>query len=322
MEVAKTSIAKQPWQWVENDILSLITNKVRENINLDYKATASLKKTDKARIDISKDVSAFANSAGGTIVYGVMENNRHEPEGIDGGYDPSDISGEWLEQVINSTIQPRVQNIRINQVDLPTQTPGHVLYVVHIPQSLTAHQAIDKRYYKRYNFQSVPMEDWEIKDILNRGTQPDLSLLFKLERVPCVLEFKEGEELSEPVSVRVQMKNDGRGVAEYSVIHLFIPREIEFTIPDFKPYGEQAGLNRLSLNMFPPNFMPVFKITGTWNIRTGTLRLSKSYAQGTHVFLISWRIEAPQMDTKDGTAMLLAKDGTLIIAEGETRKEG
>lgn len=312
------SISKEPWEWNEEDILSMIANKVMENINLDYKATASLGKSDKRRKEISKDVSAFANSAGGTIVYGVLENERHEPERIDGGYNSSDISGEWLEQVINSNIHPKIQGIRINQIDLPTQGHSRVIYAVYVPQSLTAHQANDKRYYKRYNFESVPMDDWEIKDILNRGSQPDLKLLFALEKVPCALEFKEGEELSEPVALTVQARNDGKGVAEYSVITLLIPREIEFTIPDFKLYGEKEGTKRLSLNMSPPNFMPIFKMAGVWNIRTGKLHLSKRYAHGTHVFPIRWQIDAPQMKTKVGIAILLAKDGTLTIAETKT----
>ena len=41
---------------------------------------------------------------------------------------------------------------------------------------MTPHQAQDKRYYKRYNFQSAPMDDYEIKDILNRVKYPDLHL--------------------------------------------------------------------------------------------------------------------------------------------------
>lgn len=312
-----TPISKESWEWDEGYILSMIATKVRENINIDYKATASLGKSNKRRKEISKDVSAFANSAGGTIVYGVLENERHEPERIDGSYNPSDISGEWLEQVINSNIQPKIQGIRINQVDLPTQAPGRVIYAVYIPQSLTAHQAIDHRYYKRYNFESVPMNDWEVKDILNRGNQPDLKLLFNFEKVPCALEFKEDEELSKPVSLEVLIRNDGKGVAEYSAINLGVPEEIELTIPGFESYGLEEGFTRLGINMLPPKFMPIFKRSGAWKISTGTLRISRSYASGTYMFYIKWLIDAPYMDTKAGEASLLVENGALTIEEGE-----
>jgi hypothetical protein len=54
-----------------------------------------------------------------------------------------------------------------------------VAYVVEIPQSNTAHQANDKRYYRRFNFECVPMEDFEIRDIMNRATIPDVEVEFK-----------------------------------------------------------------------------------------------------------------------------------------------
>ena len=60
--------------WTEGDIQDLIDNQVRENIKLDYKASASLaKKNDNCKKELSKDVSAFANSDGGVLIYGVVE---------------------------------------------------------------------------------------------------------------------------------------------------------------------------------------------------------------------------------------------------------
>ena len=63
---------KMPWEWDEDDILSMIKDEVQESINLDYKACDSLGKSDGRKREISKDVSAFANSAGGTIIYGIL----------------------------------------------------------------------------------------------------------------------------------------------------------------------------------------------------------------------------------------------------------
>src|SRR2546428_396521 len=94
-------------EWEEADILELIKEGVQESVTLDYKACDALGKSDAKKNELSKDVSAFANSAGGTIVYGVLENG-HVPVSIDRGYDPFDISKEWLEQVINSRIQRRI----------------------------------------------------------------------------------------------------------------------------------------------------------------------------------------------------------------------
>lgn len=154
------------------DIKSLISNEVEENVHLDYKAAAALEKNDKKRTEITKDVSAFANSDGGIIIYGVSEED-HKPKEVS-SIDGRIYTKEWLENVIQ-LIQPRIEDIRI----LPIRAGdiGQTLYVVKIPRSSNApHMANDRRYYKRYNFMSVPMEDYEVKDLYNRNVTPDLDV--------------------------------------------------------------------------------------------------------------------------------------------------
>ncbi|MDV2503794.1 MAG: ATP-binding protein [bacterium] len=180
---------KQPYEWTEEDIQHHIDHEIEENIQLDYKACDALQKTEGKKKIISVDVSAFANSAGGTIIYGVKEHQEegknHLPENIDSGFVPTDISKEWLEQVINSRIQPRIDGIIINPVKLSGKKEGKYIYVVDIPQSHTAHQASDLRYYKRFNFESVPMQDYEIRDILNRKKTPTITPIFSKVVVNC-----------------------------------------------------------------------------------------------------------------------------------------
>jgi len=61
----------EPWSWTETDLLQLIESGSQESLVLEYKASAALGKSDDQKNEISKDVSALANSAGGTIVYGI-----------------------------------------------------------------------------------------------------------------------------------------------------------------------------------------------------------------------------------------------------------
>src|SRR5262245_49653647 len=151
-----------PIDWIEADLQALIANGVTESLVLDYKgAGALLQRSDGVKNEISKDASSFANSAGGTIVYGMTEVG-HLPTAID-GIDPAVVTREWLNQVIDSRIQRRIDGLRINQVQLAS---GLVVYVVVIPQSERApHMASDHRYYKRSNFQSVMMEEYEVRDV-------------------------------------------------------------------------------------------------------------------------------------------------------------
>ncbi|WP_372780327.1 helix-turn-helix domain-containing protein [Priestia aryabhattai] len=171
---------KKSWEWTESDILQMIKNETPESLTLDYKRSDSLGKNDKKKNEISKDVSAFANSAGGILIYGVAEDGN-VPTSIDEGVDPNEITKEWLEQVIGSRIQRRISGIRINPIKLsPPST--NVIYVIDIPQSnLAPHMAADKKFYKRFNFESIPMEEYEVRDVGNRNARPDLEFVINIE---------------------------------------------------------------------------------------------------------------------------------------------
>lgn len=167
-----------------SDIENLILNQVEENIHLDYKAADALQKTDGKKKEISKDISAFANSDGGIVIYGVKEftepTKKYLPEKID-PIDRNLISKEWLEQVINSNVSPRIDGIKITPISILTEK-DNVVYVVEIPKSNTAHQAGDQRYYKRFNFESVAMYDYEIRDVMNRKKFPKIELSLEIEQ--------------------------------------------------------------------------------------------------------------------------------------------
>lgn len=66
------------------DLEQLIKNEIQESLTLDYKASASLGRDNERRKELVKDVSAFANSAGGQIVYGIEE-VECKPVRVDGG---------------------------------------------------------------------------------------------------------------------------------------------------------------------------------------------------------------------------------------------
>ncbi len=165
--------------WDQSRLEQYITQGIEESLTLDYKAAGSLVKNDTKRAEVTKDVSAMANSAGGIIIYGIAEDptNKHLPARID-PIDRNQISKEWLEQVI-SNIRPKLGGLVIYPVSIST-APTHVVYVVDIPQSYTAHQATDKRYYKRFNFESVAMEDYEIRDVMGRNQHAQIDIDFQI----------------------------------------------------------------------------------------------------------------------------------------------
>lgn len=224
----------EPWEWEEPDLQALVNQKASESLELDFKECRALdvstaKARDKSKFDLSKDVSAFANSAGGTLVYGIIEHKKtHTAAKLDHGYDPAVISKEWIDQVINSNIRPRMSGIRINSVELMSSNPGRAAYVVYTPQSSTAHQAVDKRYYKRFNFESVPMEDYEIRDVMQRSAGPRLSVDVEIpgERGYMAVQRREDGFQFPPIGLFAWNAEEA-GVCEFSQYQVFLPSDLE-----------------------------------------------------------------------------------------------
>lgn len=167
--------------WTRERLEMMIQQKIEESFQLDYKGALALGTSDKCKNDITKDVSAFANSAGGRIIYGINEFDKKDKEHLPEKLDPINaraFAREWLEQIIGQ-INPRIEDVRITPVRVGPQD-WDTCYVVDIPKSETAHQARDLRYYRRYNFESVPMADHEIRDVMNRRRVPKLDLRVRL----------------------------------------------------------------------------------------------------------------------------------------------
>nr|WP_236676385.1 ATP-binding protein [Chryseolinea lacunae] len=157
------------------DIDNLITSEIQENSGLEYKRAQAIDDKD----EISKDVSAMANAGGGTIIYGVAEYpKQHAKSYYPERRDPiTNRNHEYLEQVINSNIEPRVK-ASVLAISDPN---GGFIFVVNVEQGETAHQAKDNRYYRRYNFQNQPMRDYEVRDIMNRSKHPVVRMSFRFE---------------------------------------------------------------------------------------------------------------------------------------------
>jgi hypothetical protein len=303
---------KPAWEWTEDDLLILISNRVEESLTLDYKACGALAPTESKKREVSKDVSAFANSAGGVIVYGIIEDKRI-PIHLDVGYSPSDISKEWIEQVINSNIQRRIDGIRINPVRIGGTSDHQVVYVVWVPQSARApHMAADHRFYKRFNFESVAMEEYEVRDIARRSEAPDLSLELKWLRAPA--------PAVPIVELLVSILNDSPEPANHAVIRLYVDSRI--TILDSAGFPGAAD-HRLTAEH---GEIPVKVLSQTWStpirmpiwegepflLSESTIKLGLPSGHGKYV--VGWRVSAPRMNTKQ-EYYSLSWDGNAVAVE-------
>jgi hypothetical protein len=186
---------------------------------------------------------------------------------LDQGSDANIITREWIEQIINSRIQPRVSAITIKPIPLAA---GGVAYVIDIPQatSFAPHQADNHRYYRRFNFQSVPMEDYEVKDALRRSTTGDPYMkLSWSEALPTEKGVRQGR-------LKVHVGNLAAEPILYALLRVYLDRRIvpaDAAFPhwevnynaELEAEGNSISVVRLSRNILPTNHMPIFR-EATW----------------------------------------------------------
>jgi hypothetical protein len=248
------------------DLQRLIDDEIQESLTLDYKASGALGRDSKARDELCKDVSAFANSAGGQIVYGIEEKDR-KPIRIDSG---SELSREWIEQVIDSNVQQRIEGLVITPIVLSETRNA---YIITIPQasSRAPHQAPDNKYYKRQNFQSTPMADYEIRDILRRETSPKPYISFSFGEDKRKTGSFTGRDQKGQSTFRLHswLGNRSRQPAFYSVVTIYISSTVEvISLGSMRPnwgedsyWGDQFGNNfRAVTKRFSiPSDFPIFE---------------------------------------------------------------
>jgi hypothetical protein len=238
------------------DLDRLIKDQVMENLTLDYKQSLDLQRDEKKKEKLCVEITSFANSAGGQVVYGIKE-DKHYPVEIDEG---ADVSKEWIEQVIDSNVQPRIEGLIVHPIKL-SKGWG---YCVDIPPATTRapHQAPDGRYYKRQNFQSVRMEDYEIRDVLKRSTTPDLDvqLTFEHGRNTCEPQFSD-RNVSNPFMLVIRTVNRSSQPAFHAFIEVLIGTILPAAFPttSFPSVGEENGLRVHRMIVQSPPNVPIFK---------------------------------------------------------------
>lgn len=142
------TLNKAPDSITENDLQTLVANEVLENKSLEYKQ-ALAGNSDADKKEFLADVSAFANSGGGDLIFGIEE-NAGIPTNVC-GLTGIDVDAEKLrlENIINSGVRPRIPGISITDVSLSS---GATVIIIRIPRSWASpHMVTFKNHAKFYS---------------------------------------------------------------------------------------------------------------------------------------------------------------------------
>lgn len=239
---------------------------IKESLTLEYKASPAVdKRDDTKKLEMARDVCAFANADGGQIVYGMTEHD-HEPAGFDGGLDGSIYPEIWFEQVLQQHITPPIPGLRIRHV--PLKKPM-VAVVIDVPATKAdPHQVSDGRYYRRHNFNRLIMEHYEVRDAMRRSVDPDLILEFDLmvgQAAYKTVEFTQFRDMSDPTAIGAIIRNRSNQPALYTFIAVYLDRRLKITnfglytqYPE-TTFGVNDVRNQLVLKIGVPGNFPIFK---------------------------------------------------------------
>lgn len=234
------------------DIQKLIDNEVEESTILEYKASFATQ-SPKWKEELAKDVSAMANSNGGIIIYGLKQKDLGGGNAVAGKLTPiplGEMTKDRLSQLISSNILPKIENVEITYL---SDGDNGGFFIVEIPQSNTAHQnRLDHIYYKRRNATIDAMEDYEIRDVMNRCKTPIIDLEFQFITTQVEVIKKEYDSIMRIVkdhkSYRTEYKlmcrpvNNGHVLAKYVNYFVYIPSEVVIDQEELHVEGDYSVL--------------------------------------------------------------------------------
>jgi hypothetical protein len=140
--------------------------------------------------------------------------------------------------------------------------------VLSIPQatSFAPHQnTLDYKYYRRSELRSIPMYDYEVRDILQRATTPELWIDFCFDTgKSTIIKFAHDSSVSAPINLVASIGNKSQQPSSYAVISVFIDELFEIT--SGAGLSQRGGVNNfrghslkgLSLIWGSPTKIPIF----------------------------------------------------------------
>ena len=178
---------KDFYSLTQDDIQRLIEYAVSEDRYIEYKQ--QLPDSSDAEVkEFLADVSAFANAAGGTIIYGIAEEDG-VPLSIE-GIESDDIDQEKrrLEDIIRNGVEPKINQLFIRDLEVEDKK----IILIHIPNSWSKPHVVNYKkrwkFYVRTSAGKHPMDLEEVRaSMLQISDLPEKMRDFRDQRLETIL---------------------------------------------------------------------------------------------------------------------------------------
>jgi hypothetical protein len=280
----------------ESELAALHTGLLKESLHVEYKASDAIdKKSDSKKLEMARDISAFANADGGQIIYGMKENKDHEPDGLDSGLDPREYPEIWFEQILQQHVTPLMPSVKPRHIPLSN---ARVAVVIDIPAATGDPHQVDGRYYRRYNFNRLIMEHYEIREMFHRSTRPDLSIKFYFDKLQTrqMLRYAPPTEHHSPVGLTPIISNNSNEPSLYAVALIYLDSRLTVLTTDYTRLAatdiDGASVIPYRLSFYPSQSMPIFKEQPTLMPALGII-VPENLLYHDNDYVIGYEIRAP-----------------------------
>jgi hypothetical protein len=131
----------RPFADIDDTVLNrLVDERIEEDAHLEFKQ-ALPDATDEGRVEFLKDASAFANTNGGILLYGIAEVEGRASKIIGVTHNSADSTIRRLEETFTSGVEPRVGGVIFRCVSC---SEGDVVAML-VPRSLAAPHMVTRR---------------------------------------------------------------------------------------------------------------------------------------------------------------------------------
>lgn len=173
------------------DIQRLIADRVQEGPHLDFKRDLPVAWDSSAKHELLADVTSFANSGGGDIVYGVDENEAAVASTIcPQTFASVDQEVRRLQDFILNLAEPRLPGVQVHAVPVSEGGKAGYILVVRVPQSWAAPHRVktNQHLYVREGLRKRPLDVPELRALFVRTeTQAERVRDFRSDRLAKVL---------------------------------------------------------------------------------------------------------------------------------------
>lgn len=236
----------------ERDLRTLVSDTVKEGRTLEFKELLP-GKGDSDRKEFLADVTSFANTSGGDIVYG-MKGDRDadgKATGATSGFQglkgiSTDAETLRLKEILLHGVSPRIVGLDVVAIEGGDDGPA---ILVRIPDSLQKPHMVTfkggSRFYGRTSAGKHQLDVGEIRTAFVQSSQlPELIRAFVLERLEKLLDDRASVSLIEGPIAAVHFIPISAMLGTQKID----PRHIEHPhSSDFAPFGKD-GLERINLD--------------------------------------------------------------------------